>query len=305
MSRPSVSVIIPAYNRREAIAGAVRSVLCQSFSDMEVLVVDDGSTDGTVEALSVVDDPRMRLIAHPTNRGVSAARNTGLHAATGDWVAFQDSDDEWLPAKLEKQMARLAAFGPEAVACYCGMAIVDQGGGRASLRYVPPPGLTTVEGDILPALLESSFVSTQTLVARRDTLIAAGGFDEALPALVDWECMLRLAARGPVAFIDEPLVIQRFSGNSLTRDRAKRAAARRMIVEKHQSLIGTDRIRLARHHHAIAGEFRLIGDYTTGLRHAVRAVRLDPLSPRNLAGLLRLFALKNTINIWPMRPAPR
>ena len=94
MSRPSVSVIIPAYNRREAIAGAVRSVLCQSFSDMEVLVVDDGSTDGTVEALSVVDDPRMRLIAHPTNRGVSAARNTGLHAATGDWVAFQDSDDE-------------------------------------------------------------------------------------------------------------------------------------------------------------------------------------------------------------------
>lgn len=305
MSRPAVSVIVPAFNRRDSIVDAVRSVLRQTFRDIEVLVVDDGSTDDTIAALGAVDDPRVRLLAHTTNRGVSAARNTGLREAAADWIAFQDSDDEWLPAKLEKQMTRLAGFGSGAVACYCGMAIVEQCNDRASLRYVPPSSLKVVEGDILPALLETSFVSTQTLVVRGDALRAVGGFDEALPALVDWECMLRLTARGPIAFVDEPLVVQRFSGNSLTRDRRRRAEARRMIVEKHERLIGADRIRLAHHHRAIAGEYRRVGDYATGLGYALKALRLDPLSPIALAALLWLVALRLTIGPLSAEAAPR
>ncbi len=103
---------MPAWNRADSIVMAVESVLRQSFADFELLVVDDGSTDGTMEALAGVADPRLRRLANPRNLGASAARNTGIRAARADWVAFQDSDDEWLPLKLEKQMARLALCRP-------------------------------------------------------------------------------------------------------------------------------------------------------------------------------------------------
>ena len=118
---PPVSVVLPAYNRAGAIRGAVESVLRQSFTNFELIVVDDCSTDATAAEVAEIADPRVRLIRHAENRGASAARNTGIREARGPWVAFQDSDDEWLPLKLEKQMARLMAPGAEYVAAYCGM----------------------------------------------------------------------------------------------------------------------------------------------------------------------------------------
>ncbi|MGL6044061.1 MAG: glycosyltransferase family 2 protein, partial [Sandaracinobacteroides sp.] len=106
-----VSVVIPAYNREATVGTAIRSVLWQTLSPVEVIVVDDGSTDGTAAAVQAIDDPRVRLVSQ-ANGGISAARNRGIEAATQPWVAFQDSDDEWLPLKLEKQMASLA-LAPE------------------------------------------------------------------------------------------------------------------------------------------------------------------------------------------------
>ncbi len=120
---PIVSVVIPAFNRVGTIREAVKSVLSQSHADLELLVVDDGSSDGTMSALADMTDPRLRLLANPRNMGPGAARNTGIRAARGDWVAFQDSDDEWLPDKLAKQLARIAQTGPGCVAAYCGMLI--------------------------------------------------------------------------------------------------------------------------------------------------------------------------------------
>ena len=109
---PPVSVVIPAYNREATIVAAIDSVLGQSFGDFELLVVDDGSRDGTLAAARSVADPRVRVIAAEQNGGAAAARNLGATQARGDWIAFQDSDDEWLPRKLEKQMARLHAADP-------------------------------------------------------------------------------------------------------------------------------------------------------------------------------------------------
>ena len=136
---PPVSVVLPAFNRAASIAGALESVLRQTWRDFELIVVDDASTDGTREAVAAVRDPRLRLLASPANRGAAAARNLGIAAARGDWVAFQDSDDEWLPLKLEKQMARLLAPGAGFVAAYCGMLVIgrageDGGRGRRSAR---------------------------------------------------------------------------------------------------------------------------------------------------------------------------
>ena len=134
------------------------------------------------------------------------------------------------------------------------------GGRRLTARYFPGPEDTELEGEILLPLMRKSLISTQTLVARRDRLLEIGGFDPRLPALVDWDCALRLAPLGPIAFVDEPLVVQRFSPNSITRDSGRRLRARVRIAEKHKAILGDHPEILAGHHYAIAGGHRAQGD---------------------------------------------
>ncbi len=285
---PAVSVVIPAYDRAATIRAAVESVLRQTWRDLEVLVVDDGSRDGTPEVVRGIDDPRVRLIGTPRNMGASAARNLGTEQARAPWVAFQDSDDEWLPLKLEKQMARLLAprpaGAPDWVAGYCGMLILGHArtaaGARLEARYFPPSGIGLVEGDILPALLRRSLISTQTLVARRDALLAIGGFDPEMKARIDWDCALRLAPLGPIAFVDEPLALQRFSPNSITADAPRKLAARLRLVDKHAALYAGHPAELAAQHYGIAAEQRHLGDLAGARRSLARARALAPGEPR-------------------------
>jgi glycosyltransferase involved in cell wall biosynthesis len=291
LQAPPVSVVIPAYNRVDSIRVAIESVLRQSWTDFELLVVDDGSTDGTREAVRAIPDPRLRLIETPRNMGASAARNLGIEEARGDWVAFQDSDDEWLPLKLEKQMARLLAPRPEGeagyVAAYCGMMILGEPhgpvgapDGRMRPRYFPGPEEGVVEGDLLVPLLRMSLISTQTLVARRDRLREVGGFDPDLRALIDWDCVLRLAPLGLIAFVDEPLALQRFSTNSITRDRARKLAAQKRMAEKHAALFAAHPKLSARRHYVMAGGHRIAGDLPGARAELALARKLDPGNAR-------------------------
>ena len=277
---------------------AVESVLRQDFHDFELLVVDDGSTDGTMDALAAITDPRLRCLANPRNMGPGAARNVGIRAAQADWVAFQDSDDEWLPQKLGKQIARLEGAGRAVVACYTGMIILGrpEAGrqGRPTVSYIPGSGERVVEGDLQEALFARSFISTQMLMARRDVLLEIGGFDEALEALVDWDCVIRLAQRGHFACVDEPLVIQNFSDNSITHSNPKRLRSRiRLIGKYHDALSARPKI-LAAHHVAVAGEQRRAGDIAAARASLAAARRLQPFSPAiwlRLAWLLGLALL--------------
>lgn len=300
MSVP-VSVVIPAFNRASSIRLAAESVLRQSWTDFELLVVDDGSTDGTRDAVRAIDDPRLRLIECARNAGASVARNVGLAEARGDWVAFQDSDDEWLPLKLEKQMGRLLAPGADYVAAYCGMLVLGRVGiaygvgpgtpeNRIRVRYFPVQEETEIEGDLVTPLLRRSLISTQTLVARRDRLAEIGGFDPAFQSQIDWDCVLRLAVLGPIACVDEPLVIQRFSDNSITRDRGRRLASQIRFAEKHRALLEPHPRIHAQHHYGIASTRRLEGDLAGARASLARARALDPGNPRIWAMSLRLAA---------------
>jgi glycosyltransferase involved in cell wall biosynthesis len=302
---PPVSVVIPAYNRASSIGAAINSVLRQTYPDFELVVVDDGSTDGTPEAARAITDPRLRVIAAPRNLGAAGARNLGVAEARGTWIAFQDSDDEWLPEKLARQMARLAA-NPDFVAAYCGLLTVGalnaRPGERTTLRYVPDPSVRPAEGDILEPLLQRNMISTQTLVVRRDVFLALGAFDEATTPIEDWDFALRLAHRGRVAFVDEPLVHQRFSPNSITRGTRRRTESRERLVTKNMALFARRPHLLARQYYILASDNRRAGDLAAARRFLALARKTHPASPRPWAMSLYVAGLSL---LAPLHGSPR
>jgi len=192
-----VSVVIPTFNRASCVALAVQSALAQTLPPLEVIVIDDGSTDDTVDCLSPFGD-RIRIVSQP-NSGVSAARNTGILLARGEWVAFLDSDDEWTPDKLERQVGSISA-DPALVAHVTNATIVLPDGGETSLfalRRRPDLGTaTTVLARPLSDVLEAQFF-TPALVGRRSSLLAAGLFDTRMSLYEDRDLMVRLALEGP------------------------------------------------------------------------------------------------------------
>ena len=197
-----VSVIIPTYNRAALVTEAVASVLAQTYRDFELLVVDDGSTDGTLVALAPLGD-EIKVLRREERRGVSAARNLGAKAAAGEWLAFLDSDDLWLPDKLARQVEYLKAH-PDLVICQTGETWIRNG-----VRVNPPESCRKVAGNIFLPSLQRCLVSPSAVMLHRRLFEEMGGFDESLPAAEDYDLWLRIASRHPVGLIPLPLVIKR------------------------------------------------------------------------------------------------
>jgi glycosyltransferase involved in cell wall biosynthesis len=190
---PRVSVVVPTYNRAALLRRAVRSVLAQTFTDYELIVVDDGSTDDTEEVLREFSDRRMRVVRSEINQGAPQARNRGIEAARGEWVAFLDSDDEWLPQRLEVQMDLLARQSPgQAAVGYCQCQVHECLTGKVS-----QPQETLAEGDVFEHLLRDRRPkTTSAFIVRRGALLDVGGFDEDLGNGEDIDLLLRLSQKG-------------------------------------------------------------------------------------------------------------
>ncbi len=202
MDQRLVSVVIPARNAARTLVRAVRSVLAQDYRPIEVIIVDDGSHDDTRAVAAAFGDP-VRLIALPHARGAAAARNEGIRAAAGSIVAFQDADDEWLQGKLSRQVALLLS-SPDLVFIACGARFVGPDGDALGPLYggqTPTPGARAWVG-----LLARNTIATPTVVAWRQALLDAGGFDAALPVAEDQDMWIRLATRGALGYLDAPLV---------------------------------------------------------------------------------------------------
>jgi glycosyltransferase involved in cell wall biosynthesis len=196
-----VSVIIPTYDRAQKVVRAVASVLSQTFKDYEVIVVDDGSSDGTREALASFGG-RITTLAHEANRGVASARNTGIRGSEAPFIAFLDSDDTWLPGKLDVQ---LAFFRDSPSAMVCQTQELWMRNGR---RVNPGRRHRKQSGDIFAPSLKLCLVSPSAVMLRRSLLDEVGLFDEDLPACEDYDLWLRVSCRYPVQVIDEPLVVK-------------------------------------------------------------------------------------------------
>lgn len=201
MSSPRVSVLVPAYKRVDTIVAAVRSALDQTLTDLEVIVVDDHSEDGTQEALATIDDPRIVLLTHETNRGGNAARKTAIDASRGEYLAFLDADDLWMPTKLEAQVASLEAAGPTAGLSYTWYDLRYPDGRLETGRRPEVAGLRAVE------LLQVNVIGTFSCVmVRREVIDVVGIPDPTLRACQDWEYYLRVNEHYAIAPVPEVLV---------------------------------------------------------------------------------------------------
>ena len=200
-----LSIIIPTFNRCELLNRALISVYNQTFSDYEVIVIDDGSTDGTAEMLQK-KFTGIRYIFQPNN-GVSTARNKGLELAKGDWIAFLDSDDQWLPQKLEKQISLLKAW-PDYKICHTEEIWIRNGIRVNQMKKHKKTG-----GWIFPQCLPLCAMSPSSILIHHSVFDCIGNFDISLPACEDYDLWLRITAKYPVLYLEEPQ-IKKYGGHN-------------------------------------------------------------------------------------------
>jgi len=266
-----VSVVLPVYERAPVVGDAVESALNQTYEKLELIVVDGGSSDGTVEVVRSFDDERIELLTRDEPGGVSSARNAGVEAADGRIVAFVDSDDQWHPDKLERQVEAFER-DPALGVCYTGL----------TKDYGEPLTRGGASGRIFDAVRRMAVPTyTSTLAVRRDAFEAVGGFDEALPCFEDWDLCLRLARDYEFRYLDESLVVKGTGGDNISAEPERLATAVERLEAKHDLPVET-RARLWNDvgvTHCEAGALR------EARPHLRRALRIDPVQPNAVAAL--------------------
>lgn len=200
---PSVSVIIPTYNREKTIVSAVRSACNQTYEPFEIIIIDDGSTDNTAQKIKSINDSRIIYHKLEKNAGVSNARNVGALIAKGEWIAFQDSDDIWRDIKLERQIEYIGEHS-QIQLVYSEYLMHRLNGQEVS---VPNEGFYGKwEGNIFETVLVNNIVGTPTIMVKRETFQSVGGFRTELNCLEDWDFVLRFAKEHSIGCVKEILV---------------------------------------------------------------------------------------------------
>ena len=225
-----VTVVVPTHNRRELVAQAIHSILHQVGVSLELVVVDDGSTDGTGPWLDRIaaTDSRVKVVHHERPRFISGARNAGIGRASGRWVAFCDDDDLWAPDKLSSQLAALRASSAR-WGC-TGVVVVDEHLEIIGHHFV-------IGGEVLTRLLEFNTIPTgSSVIAELSLVREIGGFDPALRGSEDWDVWIKLAQHSPLAAVDRPLIAYRLGAQSLSMDVNRMRTGRSIIVDRYAAL---------------------------------------------------------------------
>lgn len=231
-----VSVIIPTYNRSELLKKAVKSLESQSHQNLEIIIIDDFSTDDTADVVEGMKDSRIIYLKHDINKGGAEARNTGIKKATGRFIGFLDSDDQWLPDKLEKQL-KVFENQPELGVVYTGVQVVNEN--HQPTRKIIPK----YRGDILPKLFESNCIdTTSSVLVKKEVLEQVQGFDAGLPSCQDWDLYIRLAQVTTFDFVKECMVLfYHHSGERITTNKKSVLNGHLRIFEKYKGLAKTQR----------------------------------------------------------------
>lgn len=292
---PTVSVIIPTYNRAHLIGRSIASVLNQTYQDFEIIVIDDGSSDNTEQLILNFGNEKIRYIRHEKNKGQPAARNAGIKAARGNYIAFHDSDDECLPEKLEKVMKVFETAPPSIGVVYSGFYKIT----GDNITYMPTSWVTEKEGNIHQQLLRGSCVWAGNMITRKECLEKVGMFDESLPALEDWELTIRISKHYEFKFIEEPLIIVYYTLDSVTANQDAYINAFKIIIEKHYQEFINDMTLLANHHYGIGYLLCQGGRLKEGRDFYIKSLKLRPVNLILLLELMLSYFGKDIYNqVW-------
>lgn len=307
---PSVSVIIPTYNRSKTLGDAMASVLSQSWRDLELIVVDDGSVEDVEPIVLGFNDPRVRFFRRSKNGGAGAARNSGIALARGRFVAFHDSDDLWLPGKLARQMELLASLGP-AYGVVTGPKILygrDEkfvfGAGKAAVA--PDPATRLVPGgDTVQHLLMDNRISLQNTLFRRDCYPGDVWFDPLARANEDWEFAVRVAQRTDIYEDTAPVVLGFMSPDSISRNKRRECTGLIRILRKNRAVLARCPYQHALLRLDLAHAMFKFGKRRRALGFLASALRLYPGSIANVGFMLWRWGTGRLSRVWQAVAVPR
>ncbi len=269
-NKAKVSIILPTYNRTQVIKRAINSVLNQSYSNFELIIIDDGSTDNTAEVIKSFNDERIQFIRNDNNRGQAIARNIGLKRAKGSYIAFLDSDDVWHKDYLEKQIETLSNMPDEYGLVYCKCRRLN----NSKITFLPPTLIK--EEDIKEQLIKENFTTLQAILLKRGCLEKCGYLDERMTALEDWDFFIRLSDICRFKYNDEVLVDMYASRDGVNNNIADRIAAREHILDKNSDTFKDYPETLASHFYTLAVEYAFLKDGENAVKNIEKAVKLNP-----------------------------
>lgn len=281
-NRPLVSAVIPTYNRGPVIGRAVASVRAQTYPAIEIIVIDDGSTDDTLPRLEAMAGPSLRVLRTSVNGGASAARNLGIAKARGELIAFLDADDEWLPDKTARQVARFEDAPASVGVVYCGIREV-------SADWPPIERPPRHRGDLYETLRVVNVLRTSGVMVRRPVFDEIGGFDTALPARHDWDLWLRIARRYAVEFVPDIAVHYHFGAADQLSYRARTVFLANARIHKRYNRATPSRRALGAHLALQSRELLALGRRRLAARYAVGGLLRLPSHPVSRWVLKRLI----------------
>jgi len=286
---PRVSVVMATYRRQDVLPCAIRSVIDQTMTDWELLVVDDEPSEATEGVIASFEDPRIRYLAHDRNRGLCAARNTGIRNATADYIAFLDDDDVFLARKLELQCQVLdrSADSVGVVSCF---ERIHRSGGNTVVRGI------RLEGNVHRALLRNDLIRMQPLMVRRVCFERVGFFDERLRMHDDYDMTLRLSRSFRFTTINEPLVGISSTDASMSMNVENRIHAIETMMATHPEFREQRRVR-ARWERRLARHHAELGHRKEWRCHLLRALRADPTNIATWAALVVGTVLGSTAHL--------
>lgn len=281
---PKVSVIIPTYNRANLISKSIESVLNQTYTDFELIVIDDGSTDNTWDVVKSFDDERVKYVRHEKNKGLAASRNTGIKHSNGVFISFQDDDDKWLPEKLEKEIKLLKSSEQNVGIVYSGLCRID--GDKKT--YWPESRHIKKEGNLTNELIASNFVHSLVSI-RKSCFEKVGLYDENLRAAEDWDLNLRLSKYYEFKFINEALIVSDRRDDCLSRNLLLMLDCTEKIFEKHSDIFTKQKKSVAEIYGYLASQLCLEGHLIEGRKCFSKAIKKNPRDIRFYSGYFASF----------------
>lgn len=287
METPAVSVIVPTYNRPEYLKKALASILSQTFTNFEVVVVDDGVEERAQSVVEEVKDFRVRYIKHESNRGAAAARNTGAREAKGNYIAFLDDDDEWEVSKLKIQYEIAEKYKKTIGFTFCAIDLFREDTEKTTTQLFRKEGIHNFYEDLLDHRIR---ILTSSLFIKKEVFHSVGGFDESFPSSQEWELLIRVSKEHDGYALNKVLVHMKFlSGWHIGGDLARRIKGRERLVAKHKEALSLRPQVLSRHYFQLGIFCRDNKEYQKARSYFYLSWKKNPFYVRSLAHFVVLM----------------